>query len=215
MKKDNGNAEDNRKLTKAEERRKKEYEKIKEKMLMEGYEEKDLTIGIVYANVMAFIMAMPFIVLFFILFSIGKHSFQMGMNFVECMIFLILFFICVVVHECIHGVTWAIFAKNHFKSIEFGFMVEYFTPYCTCKSPLKKYQYIIGAIMPTVILGILPCIISLFSGQTFLLYFGLLMILAGGGDMTIIYKILLNRSEKKEELYLDHPYKCGTMIFEK
>lgn len=69
--------------------------------------------------------------------------------------------------------------------------------------------------MPTVILGILPCIISLFSKQTFLLYFGLLMILSGGGDMSIIYKILLNRSEKKEELYLDHPYKCGTMIFEK
>ena len=48
MKKDNRNTEDNRKLTNAEERRKKEYEKIKEKMLREGYEEKDLTIGIVY-----------------------------------------------------------------------------------------------------------------------------------------------------------------------
>lgn len=209
------NEEDNRKLTKAEERRNQEYEKIKAEMLKQGYEERDLTIGIVYANVMAFIMALPFVVLFSILFSIGKHSFSSGMNAIECSVFFIIFFICIAVHEGIHGITWAVFAKNHFKSIEFGFMVEYFTPYCTCKSPLKKHEYIIGAIMPTVILGIIPCAVSLFIGQAALLYFGFFMILAGGGDMTIIYHILLKRSEKKEELYLDHPYKCGTMVFEK
>ncbi len=207
--------EDNRKLTKVEERRNKEYEKIKEEMLKLGYEERDLTIGIVYANVMAFIMALPFIVLFSILFSIGKHSSFSGMSILECIIFLIIFFICIAVHEGIHGITWAVFAENHFKSIEFGIIVESFTPYCTCKSPLKKHEYIIGAIMPTFILGILPCVVSLFTGQAVLLYFGFLMILSGGGDMTIIYHILLKRSEKKEELYLDHPYKCGTMVFEK
>lgn len=209
------NAEDNRKLTEAEEKRKKEYEKIKEEMLKQGYEEKDLTIGVVYANVMAFVMAAPLIVLFFILYCIMGYEFYYFDDYFMIFIFAACFFASIVIHELIHGLFWGIFAEAHFKSIEFGFIAQYFTPYCTCKSPLRKHQYIIGSIMPTVILGILPCIVSLFIGQSVFLYFGLIMILSGGADLIIVYKILFDRSEEKEVLYLDHPYKCGTMKFEK
>lgn len=215
MKKENKSSEDNRKLSQAEERRKKEYETVKEKMLKQGYKQKDLTIGVVYANVMAFVMALPFIILFTLIFYLKRYSFKFQLGVGGDLIIAVLFIVSIVIHELIHGISWAIFVKDHFKSIEFGFMKEYLTPYCTCKSPLKKYQYIFGAIMPTVILGIIPCIVSLFNGQSILLFFGFIMIISGGGDMTIILQIFLNKSDKKEVLYLDHPYKCGTMIFEK
>lgn len=215
MKKEKKNEKEDRKLTEAEEKRKKEYEKIKEEMLKKGYEEKDLTVGIVYANVMAFVTAIPIIILFFLLYCMTDYPFQNFDDYLIRIIFAACFLASIVIHELIHGIFWGISAEGHFRSIEFGFIAKYCTPYCTCKSPLKKYQYITGSIMPTVILGILPCIVSLFNGQSMLLYFGFLMILAGGADLLIVYKVLFDKSEKKEVLYLDHPYDLGTMKFEK
>ena len=69
--------------------------------------------------------------------------------------------------------------------------------------------------MPTIILGILPCIYAVVSGNAMCLAMGCLMILGGGGDMTIVLKMLLYHSDKKEKWYLDHPYECGMVVFEK
>ena len=55
------NQEKERKLTPAEEARKIAFEKTKKELLDKGYEEKDLTVGIVYANVMALVLALPIV----------------------------------------------------------------------------------------------------------------------------------------------------------
>ena len=115
----------------------------------------------------------------------------------------------------IHGLFWAIYAKNHLKSIEFGFMISSLTPYCCCKDMLTKSQYIVGGIMPTVLLGIVPAVISIFTGSLFWFIMGELMILAGGGDLTILLKLLRYKSKKEEILYMDHPYECGLVVFER
>lgn len=207
-----------RKLTKAEEKRKKIYEEEKQKLIEQGYTEKDLTISVVYANVMAFVLGLPIIIVLGILFfnnnfNSSRESFMFTMS--ESFIFLIVLAVLVVVHELIHGLFWAIFAKNHLKSIEFGFMVQYLTPYCCCKEVLTKSQYIIGGIMPTVILGVVPAVVAIFNGSWLLFTIGCLMILAGGGDLTILLKILMYRSKKEEILYMDHPYECGLVVFER
>ena len=44
----------------------------------------------------------------------------------------------IIVHELIHGITWAIFAKNHFHAIDFGIVWSTLSPYCTCFKPLKN-----------------------------------------------------------------------------
>lgn len=129
--------------------------------------------------------------------------------------FLILFMILIVVHEIIHGLTWAIFAKGRLKAIAFGFIVQYFTPYCTCKEPLKKYQMILGAMMPTIVLGIFPGIAAAITGSAFLIYMACFMILGGGADIMISVRMLFYRSNTKDVLYYDHPYKIGSIIFEK
>lgn len=58
-----------------------------------------------------------------------------------------------VVHELIHGITWGIFAEKHFQSINFGVIWKMLTLYCHCSVPLKKWQYVLGAAMPTLVLG--------------------------------------------------------------
>ena len=207
-----------RKLTKAEEKRKKIYEEEKQKLIDAGYTEKDLTIGVVYANVMAFVLGLPIIIVLGILFfkyNLGNSEMSFTFTIKESVIFLITLLVLIVVHELIHGAFWAIFAKNHLKSIEFGFMAQYLTPYCCCKEVLTKGQYIIGGIMPTVILGVIPAVVAIFTGSWLVFAIGCIMILSGGGDMTIILKLIMYRSQKQEVLYMDHPYECGLVVFER
>ena len=207
-----------RKLTKAEEKRKKIYEEEKQKLIEVGYAEKDLTIGVVYANVMAFVLGLPIIIvlgIFFFKYNLSNSEMSFTFTIKESVIFLITLLVLIVVHELIHGAFWAIFAKNHLKSIEFGFMAQYLTPYCCCKEVLTKGQYIIGGIMPTVILGVIPAVVAIFTGSWLVFLIGCIMILSGGGDMTIILKLLMYRSPKQDILYMDHPYECGLVVFER
>ncbi|WP_455541992.1 DUF3267 domain-containing protein [Intestinibacter sp.] len=204
-----------RKLSKAEEKRKKLYEEKKKQLISEGYQEKNLTIGIIFANIMAFVLGLPIIIPLLILFIHKNQGGLYRFDISGCIMFLITFIALVVVHELIHGLFWAIYAENHLKSIEFGFMVSSLTPYCCCKDMLTKYQYIIGGIMPTVILGIIPAVIAIFTESCFLFTIGEIMILAGGGDMTILLKLLMYKSDKQEVLYMDHPYECGLIVFER
>lgn len=206
---------DNRKLSESEQKRKKLYEEKKKELLAQGYEEKDLTIGVVYANIMAFVLGLPIIILLLILFIYKNQSGIYTFSIYGPVVFLIIFAVLVVVHELIHGLFWAIYAKNHLKSIEFGFMISSLTPYCCCKDMLTKPQYIVGGIMPTVLLGIVPAVISIFTGSLFWFIMGELMILAGGGDLTILLKLLRYKSKKEEILYMDHPYECGLVVFER
>ncbi|MGM9532439.1 DUF3267 domain-containing protein [Intestinibacter sp.] len=207
-----------RKLTKAEEKRKKIYEEEKQKLIEDGYTERDLTIGIVYANVMAFVLGLPIIIvlgIFFFKYNLGNSEVSFIFTIKESMVFLISLWVLIVVHELIHGAFWAIFAKEHLKSIEFGFIVQYLTPYCCCKEVLTKGQYIIGGIMPTVLLGLVPAVVAIFSGSWLVFVIGCIMILSGGGDMTIVLKLIMYRSQKQDILYMDHPYECGLVVFER
>ena len=67
--------------------------------------------------------------------------------------------------------------------------------------------------MPTLVLGILPVLAAYATGSLFLLVVGLLMILGGGGDLTIALKMLRFKPDGGEVLYLDHPYECGLVAF--
>ena len=118
----------------------------------------------------------------------------------------------IILHELIHGLTWSIFAKNGFKSIKFGILLKMLTPYCHCKEPLKVKHYILGGIMPGIVLGIIPAIYSIFIGNIFLLIFGSFFTLAAMGDFMIINLI---RKENKDSFVQDHPTEAGCYVYRK
>jgi hypothetical protein len=117
----------------------------------------------------------------------------------------------IIAHELIHGFFWAMYAKNGFKSIKFGILLKMLTPYCHCKEALKIKHYIIGAIMPAIILGIIPSIIAICTGKIGLLIFGIFFTMAASGDFLVI-KLLLK--ENKENWVQDHPSEAGCYIYE-
>lgn len=65
--------------------------------------------------------------------------------------------------------------------------------------------------MPTIILGLVPYIISLLIASEFLLFFSLLLIIGGGGDM---YMVMIMR-KYKNAIFVDHPYEVGCTAFER
>lgn len=208
--------EEDRKLTKKEQIRKEKVEKIINQKESEGYKSNDLTMSIVYANVMAFVICIPICVLFIVPFAYLYSTHEVpDISPNKYLLFMIVFFISIVVHELIHGFFWGLSAPSKFKAIEFGVVWKMLTPYCTCLEPLKKGQYILGTSMPTIILGIIPLVISLFNLNILLMIFGCISVLGGGGDMLVILKLLLHKSKGKDTIYLDHPYKIGLLVLEK
>lgn len=117
----------------------------------------------------------------------------------------------IVVHELIHGVTWALFTSRGFRSIRFGVIWKMLTPYCHSKESLRARHYRLGAIMPAIVLGFLPVIAAYFTGSAGLMGFGMLFTLAAGGDFLILW---LLRKVPKDAWVEDHPSKPGCYVYE-
>lgn len=207
--------EKDRKLTPAEEKRMRRFEAISAELEEQGYRKTPLTIGLVSANVILLVIGIPFLVLSMILFFHvnGKADLSFGggktLGLIAAMIVL------TVVHELIHGAVWSLFCENGWKDIDFGFITQYLTPYCTCATPLPRWSYVEGALAPLVILGIVPYIAGLYSGSIFVFFLGIIMILAAGGDIMLTIKLLRFKAQGEEVLIYDHPTEAGSVVFDR
>ena len=210
-------AREEKTLSEKEKKRLKKTNKIVENYENKGYKKVDLTTDVLKANVYAILVSFPFILLFIVLYYVINRNFNFtfSYSFWGILMCYLIFIASIVVHELIHGITFSIFAKNHWKDIDFGIVWSALTPYCTCISPVKKHEYLLSLLMPCIILGIIPSIVSIFIASPFLLFFGLIMILSAGGDLLICLLILKHKSKKKECVYLDHPTEVGVLLFEK
>ena len=113
-------------------------------------------------------------------------------------------------HELIHGLCMAIFAKNGWKSVSFGFNVNALAPYVHCKEPLSLDAYRLTLIMPGLLLGEVPAIISWFTGNILFLMYGILFCWASAGDLIILW---MSRKITGGMLQ-DHPDKIGFVHLE-
>ena len=209
--------EKNRKLSAKEQKRLEAFEETCERYVQEGCKMSNLTIGIVKANIVVLLLAIPVIAIGVLLFVWRNPVSLLRPTSQGSLLFIILFLVLIVAHELIHGLTWSLFSEHHFKDIEFGFMKELLTPYCTCKVPLSKGHYILGALMPGIVLGIIPTVLGILLGSGLLFWIGIFMFLSAGGDLMIVCKVLAfkKQDESKEILVFDHPTQAGSMIFEK
>lgn len=189
---------------------------------IENYHKEQLTIDLVKANVFAIVMMVPTVVIFglpyFLIWGLGfdltdirrvtkvvsPEMIGFGMLFV--------FTLGIVLHELIHGIVWSRYTSNGFKSIRFGVLWKMLTPYCHCKEPLKVKEYIIGAVMPAIVLGFIPGIVAICIGNFGLLVFGIVFTTAASGDFMIIN---LLKKENKEDYVQDHPSEAGCFIYRK
>ena len=160
----------------------------------------------------------PVILIFgglFVLFN-GFHlkgagsAFSTGNSGLDFVLFIVAIVAGIVLHELIHGITWAIFTKNGFRSIRFGVLWKYLTPYCHCKEPLKIKHYLAGAITPAIFIGFIPAIVGIIIGSESLTVYGMIFTVAAIGDFMIIH---LLRKENRNDYVQDHPSEAGCYIY--
>jgi hypothetical protein len=118
----------------------------------------------------------------------------------------LIFNLGIVLHEAIHAFLFAMYAKNGFRSVKLGFKKKDIVPYAHCKEKLKLSHYRISLIAPTVLLGIFPMLIALFTGNAILWFYAYIFLIAGIGDI-LLFSITIGLSSKL--IVADHPQKLG------
>jgi len=191
---------------------------------MEHYQKEKLTIDIVKANVFTILILIPISLLYvapYYLLHKGDSTIINFKSFLESitinfgiagipLFILLISAMGIIAHELIHGIVWSRYSKRGLKSIKFGFLWKILTPYCHCKEPLLLKNYIIGVIMPAIILGLLPAIYAIIFGNLGFLIFGIFFTMVAGGDFLIIN---LLRNEERNSLVADHPSEAGCYIY--
>ncbi len=204
-----------RKLTEKEQIRLERFNEVAASMEEQGYRKTLLTVSILWANVFAIFLLLAAAVIGIVLFVLKYDDLFGRLSILESVILIIIFLALIVIHELIHGIGWSLSTKNGFKDIEFGVMLDSLTPYCTCSQPLSKGQYILGAMLPLIILGILPMIAGILIGSFYTMMMGVIMTASAAGDILIVLKILRYKSRAKDVVYMDHPTEAGGVIFER
>lgn len=161
-------------------------------------------------GVLVIVLGIPFIFLHINKFSTYFSNFNMLSFLKDGALFLLFIIIGIVLHELIHGLTWVLFVKERFRAIRFGIMWEYLTPYCHCNVPLRLKHYIVGALMPAIILGVVPTIYAFFSGNIILFWLGIYFTVAASGDFLITY---LLKDENSNSYVVDHDSLPGCTVY--
>jgi Putative zincin peptidase len=180
-------------------------------MNLDNFKQEERTIDFSKVNLYAVLYAMPFVALVAVpYYLIWGNNFNKTPSLTFYAWGALIVISGIVIHELIHGLTWSLFAKEGIKSIKFGIIWKALMPYCNCKEPLPVGGYMVGGVMPAVILGFIPAIIALLTGNHSLFSLAIIFILSAGGDFMML-DIL--RKEPKDNFVLDHPTKVGCYIY--
>jgi len=203
------------KLSDKETRRIRDFKNQNEELIREGYTRTDLTISIMKANTTGALTTLPIAGIFIILFIAFRDRFTINSDTLEFILFPVFTIIGILIHEGLHGLTWGLLSGKRFKDIEFGLIVKDLTPYCYCQTSLSRFKYLLGLLMPLLIVGLTLTTVSLIIGNFLLFITGIVMIFGTSGDVLIALIILKNKPTKRHVLYCDHPIECGVVMYEK
>ncbi len=117
----------------------------------------------------------------------------------------------IVIHELIHGLVWAQYAKSGWDSIQFGFFWKALAPYCHCTEAMPVSHYLKAVLAPGVVLGLGPAIVSLVNGSFTLLLFGWFLTVGAIGDFLMARQLL---QEDANAFVADMPDAAGFWVYD-
>jgi hypothetical protein len=177
-------------------------------------EGKDLTVGVGKAYVYVILFVIPLVVIFALIYMgvRGTSNYFTGLaGFISLPSILPVLILGIPLHEFLHAVGWSIFGGIPLKEVKFGVMWKALTPYAHLLNPIRATAYKAGAIFPFLIMGVLPYILGLLFDYAWLANFGLLFILAAGGDLLVIWTL---RNVHRDAMVIDHPSRVGCIVLD-
>ena len=178
---------------------------------------RDLSISMAQANLVgiglmipaALLLALPYVALWS--WEAFGNAWNTTLALENVPVALGVFAVGIVLHELIHGLTWTYFGKKPRNAITYGFKLKTLTPYAHCVEPMDVRAYRLGAAMPGLLLGVLPWLAGVVTGNGPVLIFGLVFTLAALGDAMILWLI---RGVAPGSLVLDHPTQAGCYVID-
>ncbi len=184
---------------------------------MADYSPTKLSINLIFANgfsvLVLVLAAVPSLILYAIRANI--HIADILRSFLDTgllwnVMLLILIIVGIFAHEVIHGMYFSLYAKGGWNAISFGILMKYLTPYCHCSEPIRLVQYIISALAPSVILGLVPIVLSLILVNPQLMLFGIIFVAAGSGDVLLVFPLI---QERADSYVLDLRDEAGFLLY--
>jgi len=177
-------------------------------------EHEDLySISAVRANVVSLFIVIPLAVL-----GMGLYGFIWGWEKMvadmvilqeQLFIAILILVVGICLHELLHGIAWILVAGLNLKDINYGFKLYAFAPYAHCTKAITARAYRLGVLAPGLILGLLPFVLGLATGEAAIIWFGFIFTLAAGGDFLMLWII---KDLPGEQMVEDHPEKVGCKI---
>lgn len=175
---------------------------------------RDCSVSMGKANLFAIVLMAPVVVGLAALFA-GRWDpalFERGLTeFFQLRVVVPSAVLGIVAHEAIHAISWAVASRRPLSAIAVGIQWRSLTPYAHPRDPMGVRPYRVGAVMPGLVLGILPALAAIVFGWPTVLVFGLFFTVAAGGDALVLWLI---RDLSPAELVQDHPTRAGCIVVE-
>ncbi|WP_366248054.1 DUF3267 domain-containing protein [Terribacillus aidingensis] len=137
-----------------------------------------------------------------------------GLEFRISLFGLLLFFLLVVLgiilHELLHGFGFIVFGKAKLRQIKYGISWKDGAAYAHCMIPIKVSAYRVALLLPVILTGLIPLVISFIIGNGVLLTVSVILTAGGIGDWLIFRSL---RKYKASQFVKDHPTKVGYFIY--
>ncbi len=176
---------------------------------IEGYVPEKKTISILAANIWAILLMVVAGILGAVAIYALKGDF-FGFHSWSGVVLLLAIIVALAVHELIHAITWMLLVGKGFSHVSFGLMKG--AVYCHFNEPMIKSQYVIGTLMPLLLVGVVPWIAGIAAGSLLWMALGTIMIGGAAGDIIIVWAI---RKEPASSLVYDHPKEAGCYVYHK
>lgn len=101
----------------------------------------------------------------------------------------------IVLHEGIHAISWVLADKGvSGAAISFGIIRSSGIPYCHLKVPVRRNCYLIGILMPGLIVGLGPLVVGYVTGNFMAWLLGIFLIHAALSDIIVVRFLLKERA---------------------
>ena len=181
-----------------------------------GFSRKDITCGPIKTDIISLLIALLLIIPMYGVYRWTGNCFEFGgFDISEILLAEASFFLLAVVHKWLHGCSMAVFAEGKFGSVMSVEVRRSFITRCICVEPLAIYQYVVSALTPMLVLGVIPAIFAIMHGSDFLFLISAVMIVGSASDVFYACKLIVYKTKNKECLFFVHPYQYGYLVLEK
>lgn len=179
------------------------FEETAARLVQEGYRMGEVTFSRGKANVFGFLCALPCIAALSLCFFSASPRFLWAELWQDFFLFATLLIAAVPLHEAAHALVWGLCCG--FKNVSAGLA----PPRCTCAAPMGRGKYFFGAAAPFLLFGVGFSAAALATGAWVFFAAAALHLLCAGADILVCARLLAARGQ----IFLDHPQKCGFVLF--